>query len=108
MQLRPHQAEALDVMDSKSKGTVVVPTGGGKTFIAIADAMREMGKMEGCKTIVVVAPRLLLARQLSNEFTQHINNAAVLHVHSGGHDLPYHCTTDPSMISKWGLSHHLP
>ena len=101
MQLRPHQAEALDVMDQKSKGIVVVPTGGGKTFIAVADAMREMGKMEGCKTIVVVAPRLLLARQLSNEFTQHIKNAAVLHVHSGGHDLPYHCTTDPSMISKW-------
>ena len=79
----------------------MVPTGGGKTFIAVADAMREMDKMEGCKTIVVVAPRLLLARQLSNEFTQHIKNAAVLHVHSGGHDLPYHCTTDPSMISKW-------
>ena len=38
MQLRPHQAKALDVMTQWSNGIIVVPTGGGKTFIAISDA----------------------------------------------------------------------
>jgi len=100
IQLRPHQQNALDAMLTHAKGQVIVPTGGGKTLVAIMDAQRRFS-IKSPRTIVVVAPRLLLARQLSNEFTQHIKNAAVLHVHSGGHDFPYHCTTDPSMISKW-------
>jgi predicted helicase len=35
------------------------------------------------RTIVVVAPRILLAEQLSSEYLEHITNANVLHVHSG-------------------------
>ena len=35
------------------------------------------------RTIVVVAPRILLAEQLSAEYLEHITNANVLHVHSG-------------------------
>jgi hypothetical protein len=34
-------------------------------------------------TIVVVAPRILLAQQLSSDFLKIIDNAKVLHVHSG-------------------------
>lgn len=98
MQLRPHQAEALEVMDQKSKGIIVVPTGGGKTFIAITDAQRQFERGE--KTIVVVAPRLMLARQLSAEFTEHITNASVMHVHSGN-DLPHFATTKPNQIFSW-------
>ena len=98
MQLRPHQAKALDVMTQWSNGIIVVPTGGGKTFIAISDAKRELAT-PGRKTIVVVAPRLLLAQQLSAEFTEHITNAAVLHVHSGSGS--HHTTTNPEEIRLW-------
>jgi superfamily II DNA or RNA helicase len=58
MQLRPHQSESLAIMDHTPKGMIVVPTGGGKSLIAIMDAVRQF--MRGNKTIVVVAPRLLL------------------------------------------------
>ena len=95
MQLRPHQAKALDVMTQWSNGIIVVPTGGGKTFIAISDAKRELAT-PGRKTIVVVAPRLLLAQQLSAEFTEHITNTAVMHVHSG--QGTHYTTTDPEAI----------
>ena len=39
-------------MARTSKGQIIVPTGGGKTLIAIQDAIREFDK--GWKTIVVV------------------------------------------------------
>ena len=35
------------------------------------------------RTIIVVAPRILLAEQLCSEYMEHITNANVLHVHSG-------------------------
>ena len=35
------------------------------------------------KTIVVVAPRILLANQLSSEFLEFITDVEVIHVHSG-------------------------
>jgi len=98
MQLRPHQSESLDVMSQVDKGIIVVPTGGGKTLIAIMDAKRQFES--GDKTIVVVAPRLMLARQLSAEFTEHIMDASVMHVHSGN-DLPYFTTTKPNEIYSW-------
>jgi superfamily II DNA or RNA helicase len=99
VQLRPHQSEALAIMDHTSKGIVVVPTGGGKSLVAIMDAVRQFA--HGNKTIVVVAPRLMLARQLSAEFMEHITNASVMHVHSGGNDLPYFTTTKPNEIFSW-------
>jgi superfamily II DNA or RNA helicase len=81
MKLRPHQAEALEIMSSKRLGTIVVPTGGGKTMIAIQDAKKRLE--QGRKTIVVVAPRIMLAEQLSSEFLEFITDASVMHVHSG-------------------------
>ena len=57
MQLRPHQIKALDVMTKKSKGQIIVPTGGGKTMCMIHDTLREYDK--GWSTIVIVAPRIL-------------------------------------------------
>ena len=49
--LRPHQQRGLDALDTNNKGQVIVPTGGGKTLIAIMDAQREVEKNP---------PRLLL------------------------------------------------
>ena len=97
MQLRPHQQVGLDALSKYNKGQVIVPTGGGKTLIAIMDAVRRFE--DGNKTIIVVAPRILLADQLSSEFLEHITNASVLHVHSGKthHD----STTNPETIRWW-------
>lgn len=98
MQLRPHQSEALAIMERILKGMIVFPTGGGKSLVAIMDAVRQF--MTGDKTIVVVAPRLMLARQLSAEFAEHITNASIMHVHSNA-DLPYFTTTKPNQIFSW-------
>lgn len=98
MQLRPHQSEALSVMDFYSKGTVVVPTGGGKSYIMVADTIRQM--KYGSKVFVVVAPRILLAKQLREDFLQFVpQNLNVLHVHTGEED--YYSTTNPKNISSF-------
>lgn len=98
MILRPQQNEALEIMLQQRCGIFVIPTGGGKTPIMIFDAKRQFD--QGNKTIVVVAPRLMLARQLSSEFLEHITNASVMHVHSGS-DLPHFTTTNPTQIFSW-------
>ena len=40
MQLRPHQLEGLNAMQTHSKGQIIVPTGGGKTMCMIEDVRR--------------------------------------------------------------------
>ena len=100
MQLRPHQQIGLDALAKYNKGQVIVPTGGGKTLIAIMDAVRRFDS--GFKTIVVVAPRILLADQLSSEFLEHITNASVLHVHSG--KTHHYSSTNSHEIRVWNLS----
>ena len=101
MQLRPHQVEAITALSENNKGQVIVPTGGGKTLIAINDAVRQFDS--GFKTIVVVAPRILLAEQLSSEFLDVIREkykyVQVMHVHSG--DTKHFSTTKPVEIAEW-------
>ena len=84
MQLRPHQEQALQAMLDNDKGQIIVPTGGGKTICMIMDAVKQL---EDYGTVVVVAPRILLAEQLSHEFMEIIdekyNDVDVMHVHSG-------------------------
>tara|TARA_A100001234_G_scaffold189519_1_gene175164 strand:+ start:52 stop:1230 length:1179 start_codon:yes stop_codon:yes gene_type:complete len=82
--LRPHQQKALDAMLAYNKGQVIIPTGGGKTICMIEDAKKQL-ESNTSKTIVVVAPRILLANQLCSEFLELITqkNVNVLHVHSG-------------------------
>jgi len=82
IQLRPHQERGVAAMQQHDKGQIIVPTGGGKTLKMIYDCLREL-QSETPQTIVVVAPRILLAEQLSAEFLEFITNAEVLHVHSG-------------------------
>ena len=84
MQLRPHQEQAIQSMTDNDKGQVIVPTGGGKTICMIMDAVKQLEKYG---TVVVVAPRILLAEQLCKEFMEIIdkkyNDVDVMHVHSG-------------------------
>ena len=95
MQLRPHQQDAIDAMLANNKGQVIVPTGGGKTMCMIEDAKRVLSTKD-IATIVVVAPRILLAGQLCSEFMEQIDDVQVLHVHSG--ETEYNSTTKVDVI----------
>jgi predicted helicase len=98
IQLRPHQERALDALLQHRKGQVIMPTASGKTNVAIFDALREF-QSDAPKTIVVVAPRIILAEQLSAEYLEFITSVAVLHVHSG--ETHHQSTTKPSEIYNW-------
>ena len=95
--LRPHQQRALDAMQTADKGQVIVPTGGGKTIIMIQHALQLLA--ESNRTIVVVAPRILLANQLCDEFMSFIDssNVHVCHAHSG--ETHYFHSTKPEKIA---------
>ena len=99
MQLRPHQLEALDKMNTKRLGQVIVPTGGGKTMCMIEDAKKRFAQCSLPQTIVVVAPRILLANQLSAEFLEFITDVDVIHVHSG--ETHHNSTTKADQLEYW-------
>jgi len=82
--LRPHQQDACDAMLEHKKGTIVIPTGGGKTLTMIQDLIHQHAVPTGT-TSVVVAPRILLAEQLCSEFLEILNttHTHIIHVHSG-------------------------
>ena len=80
--LRPHQQRAINALRQNAIGQCIFPTGGGKTLVGIMDAKKRF-EVNVPRTIVVVAPRILLAEQLSAEYLEHVTNANVLHVHSG-------------------------
>ena len=93
--LRPHQQTAVNAMQQNALGQIIVPTGGGKTLIAIMDAVKRF-EVNVPRTIVVVCPRILLVEQLSAEYLEHVTNANVLHVHSG--ETKHFRTTKPERI----------
>jgi len=96
--LRPHQQRACEAMQCNEKGTVIIPTGGGKTMCMIQDTLSAFDDaVDG--TVVVVAPRILLADQLCSEFLEHITGVNVLHVHSG--ETHYFSTTKAKQIKLW-------
>jgi len=100
--LRPHQHRAIAAMQKHTKGQVIVPTGGGKTLKMIVDTLRQF-QSQTPQTVVVVAPRILLAEQLSSEFLEHITDpmVRVLHVHSG--ETHHESTTSPAGIYDWAV-----
>ena len=93
--LRPHQQTAVDAMLKHDRGQVIIPTGGGKTICMIQDYLNRGGH----GVTVVVAPRILLAKQLCKEFLEHVNDVAVYHVHSG--ETEHFSSTKPSLIKNW-------
>jgi predicted helicase len=95
---RPHQERGDAAMQQHNKGQLIYPTGGGKTLNMIMDAVREFSKQTP-QIIVVVAPRILLAEQLSSEFLEFITNAKVFHVHSG--ETHHESSTRPHEIRNW-------
>jgi len=100
---RPHQERGDVAMQQHDKGQIIVPTAGGKTLNMIMDTLRQF-QSQTPQTIVVVAPRILLAEQLSSEFLEFIVNAEVLHVHSG--ETHHESTTNPNTIRQWVDTHN--
>ena len=98
IKLRPHQERGDVAMQQHNLGQLIYPTGGGKTLNMIMDAVRQFQSITP-QTIVVVAPRILLAEQLSSEFLEFITTVAVLHVHSG--ETTHFSTTKPAEIYNW-------
>ena len=87
-------------MTTEKSGQIIIPTGGGKTYIMIADCDREVSQTDrNYKTFVIVAPRILLANQLSEEFESVIKNVKILHVHSG--ETHHFSTTNPHELSVY-------
>ena len=97
--LRNHQLAILNTLQQNSKGQIIVPTGGGKTICMIEDAKYQFQFNSVSKTIVVVAPRILLAQQLCADFLELIDNVDVLHVHSG--ETHHTSTTKIDLIRDW-------
>ena len=101
--LRPHQRRAYDRMTTENSGQIIIPTGGGKTYIMIADCKRLVTVTpRSPQTIVVVAPRILLANQLSNEFESEIDNVKIAHVHSG--ETHHFSTTKSNELTHWSCT----
>jgi superfamily II DNA or RNA helicase len=86
-------------MQLHNKGQIIVPTGGGKTMKMIKDAKLQFHCGYSEQTIVVVAPRILLAEQLCSEFLEFITNASVMHIHSG--ETHHFSSTKPQEIVDW-------
>ena len=101
MPLRPHQQQALDAMLAHSKGQVIIPTGGGKTMCMIYDILENCKYIDNGMTIVVVAPRILLAEQLCKEFLEVLSTSHthVMHVHSG--ETEFFSSTKPEKIAMF-------
>ena len=102
--LRPHQRRAYDRMTTEKSGQIIIPTGGGKTFIMIADCKRLVTTTpRSPQTIVVVAPRILLANQLSNEFESELpKTVKIAHVHSG--ETHHFSTTKSNELTHWSCT----
>ena len=83
-------------------GKIIVPTGGGKTYIMIADLIEQMQQRYDTTT-VVVAPRILLANQLCAEFTEFVSDADIMHVHSG--ETHYTSSTKPEDVKLFVSTH---
>ena len=64
-------------MQNDKVGQIIVPTGGGKTMIMIQDCINDSNS----ELTVIVAPRILLAQQLCDDFIQLMGDKAVSYTH---------------------------
>ena len=97
--LKSHQSRAIEAMKLSNKGCIYVPTGGGKTAIMIEDLKSRLNAPHTPLTAVIVAPRILLAQQLCEEFITEVPNVKVLHVHSG--ETKHDKETKHKFITNW-------
>jgi len=99
--LLSYQQRALKAVQNSIKGSVYIPTGGGKTVVMMEDARQRILNALEPMTFVVVAPRILLANQLCSEFEAYLKdqNVAYMHVHSG--ETHHQSSTRPADIAEY-------
>lgn len=107
MNLRTHQVQALEILSTKNDGIIAYATGAGKTLIQIFDVKRIFDESTKPKVVAIVAPRILLAAQLSFDYSKHIDNVMFLHVHTKKGKLKHYHTTNPRTIEEWVEIHKL-
>lgn len=96
--LRSHQKEFLLLTQQHSKMLTVAPTSAGKSIMMIAHAL-DYFKNHNDSTLLIVAPKLILCQQLSDEFEKYISDVNFIHVHSG--DTNHVRTTDFLELAYW-------
>jgi superfamily II DNA or RNA helicase len=101
--LRPHQQNAIHSMSVNDTGKIILPTGAGKSIVFIQNTLEQF-ESSTPQTVCVVAPRILLAVQLSADYEKHIDNAKFIHVHSGS-CLRHYRTTNIQDIQEWHNLH---
>jgi len=98
VQLRTHQqtafdnvVEAITAGNGSVSGRIVIPTGGGKTFIEAAIVDYQRANNAKTRIHLVLAPRILLANQLIDEYAKFSGEAAygVVAFHSGNYEPDY-------------------
>ena len=89
--LRPHQETARSSMEENDLGKIILPTGAGKSIVFIKNTIEQF-QSDTPRTVCVVAPRILLAVQLSADYEKHIDNARFIHIHSGSRLKHYRTT----------------
>ena len=78
---------ALNVGDGVATGRVVIPTGGGKTFIEAAIIDFQIAAKKQTRVHLVLAPRILLANQLIGEFRKFSGTKyRIIAFHSGHYE----------------------
>lgn len=93
-----YQNRTLEAIQKHNKGVIVIPTGGGKTVVFMEDAKQRIMNAQAPMTFVVVAPRIMLAVQLCDEFEKYLDgvDASFYHVHSG--ETHHFSSTNPFQI----------
>src|SRR5210317_369281 len=92
--LKTHQEKCLDKIKSKIEkgkgelsGRIVIPTGGGKTFIEGFVIGHQMKDKSRNRIHLVLVPRIILAKQLVDEFRKCLGyDFRALAFHSGTHE----------------------
>jgi predicted helicase len=99
--LLPYQQRALTAVQNHSKGTVYIPTGGGKTAVMMEDARHRILDAQHTMTFVVVAPRILLANQLSAEFEEYLKGMDITYIHCHSGETHHQSSTRAHIIANY-------
>tara|TARA_B110000503_G_C7157885_1_gene418164 strand:+ start:735 stop:2120 length:1386 start_codon:yes stop_codon:yes gene_type:complete len=91
MDLRPYQAQCLDIIaNTKENGRVVIPTAGGKTLIESLYLNKQLS-FSGSKIHLILAPRIALLNQLIKDYRDAAGQGYVaLAFHSGSAEPDYY------------------
>jgi len=114
--LRPHQIEALKLINNNQNGIIHLPTGTGKTFIQATSIVQNIDdgfkwaknvSKKDVPVFVILSPRILLSNQIFDEIKNVLITKKIdfryLIVHSG---FKKENIDDIKLIKKYNLNYH--